>query len=68
LADTPESVEKMMGSFLARTVPVAAILIALMTFGKTGAVVAVLTLLVGMVVWAALHRSPAAIVEYDFAD
>lgn len=57
-----------MSSFLARTVPVTAILIALSAFGNTGGIVALVAIVVGMMVWAAIHRDPAATVEYDFAD
>jgi hypothetical protein len=56
----------MMISFLARTVPVMAILIGLGTFGNTGGLVAVLAILVGMMAWATVHRAPAPTVEYDF--
>ena len=55
-------------SFLARTVPIAALLIALGIFGNTGGMVALAVIIVGMVVWAAVHGTPEPIVEYDFAD
>jgi hypothetical protein len=54
-------------SFLARTVPVAAILIPLVAFGNTGGLLALLAIIVAMVVWATL-QTPATTVEYDFAD
>jgi len=57
-----------MSSFLARTVPVMAILIALGTFGNTGGMVALLAIVVGLMVWAMVHRAPEAVVEYDYAD
>lgn len=55
-----------MSSFLARTVPVMAILIALGTFGKTGGLVAVLAIVVGMMVWATVYPNPVPTAEYDF--
>ena len=55
-----------MSSFLARFVPVTAILIALGTFGNAGGMVALMAIVVGMMVWAAVHPVPVPTVEYDF--
>jgi purine-cytosine permease-like protein len=55
-------------SFLARTVPVIAMLLALAAFGNVGGMVALLAILVGLVAWASAHTTPDAVLEYDFAD
>lgn len=54
-------------SFLARTVPIAAISIALVAFGNVGGYLALVSVIAAMVVWATL-QTPATMVEYDFAD
>jgi hypothetical protein len=56
-----------MSSFLARLIPLAAMPIALVAFGTTGGVVALMAIVVLLVVWA-MPQLPATTVEYDFAD
>ena len=57
-----------MTSFLARMIPLAAVPIALVAFGTTGGMVALLAILVGLVVWATAQLPATTTVEYDFAD
>ena len=57
-----------MTSFFARMIPLAAVPIALVAFGTTGGMVALLAILVGLVVWATAQLPATTTVEYDFAD